>query len=150
MLFLQHGKHVICEKPIFSNRKELEIAFATAKENKVYLFEAIRNIHDPNFATFRQAVTRIGSVQNVLLHYCQYSSKYDVFLEGDIKNSFNPTFSGGALVNLGIYPIFASVGLFCAPRQLTFIAKKLHNGIDGSGTLVLQYNNFNCTIMCSK
>ncbi len=150
MLFLQNGKHVICEKPIFSNSKELEIAFATAKENNVYLFEAIRNIHDPNFATLGQSIKQIGTVQNVLLHCCQYSSKYDAFLQGNIKNSFNPTFSGGALVDLGVYPIFAATSLFGAPESITYVAQKLHNGIDGAGTLVLQYDHFNCTILCSK
>src|SRR5699024_6510817 len=49
LLFLKNKKHVICEKPIFSNKAELVKAYEVAEANNVYLFEAMRNIVTPGF-----------------------------------------------------------------------------------------------------
>ena len=44
---LQHGKHVLCEKPLAPTAKEAEEMFRTAKENHVYLMEAFAYQHSP-------------------------------------------------------------------------------------------------------
>lgn len=149
-LFLENKIHVICEKPLFSTVKELEEAFQIAEENGVYLFEAIRNIHDPNFDKLKNEVKRVGRIQNVFFQYCQYSSRYDKFLTGDEVNVFSPKFSGGALVDLGIYPINLAIGLFGKPKDFQYHANKLRTGVDGAGSLVLKYEDFICTIIISK
>lgn len=152
IMFLKQKKHVICEKPIFSNIAELRAAYKIAEEHGVYLFEAIRNIHSPNFARLQQALPRIGQARSALLHYVQYSSRYDLFLQGEEPNVFSPHFSGGALVDLGVYPVYLAVGLFGEPERVTYHPVTLRNGIDGAGTLILDYGDpsFICTIVCSK
>lgn len=147
---LQNKKHVICEKPIFSSVKELEEAFQIAEENGVYLFEATRNIHDPNFHFLKNEVAKVGEIQNVMLQYCQYSSRYDKFIAGEKPNVFSLEFSGGALVDLGVYPINLAIGLFGKPKDFHYHANKLRNGIDGAGSLVMKYDGFVCTIITSK
>jgi predicted dehydrogenase len=149
-LILKNKKHVICEKPIFSTVNELEKAFQIAEEKGVFLFEAVRNIHDPNFAFLQNTVELVGTIQNVLLQYCQYSSRYDKFLAGEEPNIFSTKYSGGSLVDLGVYPINLAVSLFGEPQETQYHAVKLHNGIDGAGTLILKYKGFNCTIIASK
>lgn len=149
-LMLENKKHVICEKPIFSTVKELEEAFQVAEENGVYLFEAIRNIHDPNLAFLKKEIERVGAIQNVLLQYCQYSSRYDKFIAGEEPNVFSLKLSGGALVDLGVYPINLAISLFGKPRDFQYHATKLRNGIDGAGSLILRYKEFTCTIIVSK
>ncbi len=150
MLFLQHKKHVICEKPLFSNTQEWDKATQIAKENNVFLFEAIRNIHAPNFSHLKDNIYKIGNVRSANLHYLQYSSKYDAFLNGEEPNVFSIDFSGGALVDLGIYPIYLAVALFGQPTSISYHPIILRSGVDGNGTLILNYNSFICTILCSK
>lgn len=150
ILFLKNGKHVICEKPIFSNVSEFKFAFKCAEENGVFLFEAIRNIFDPNFKILQNEMKSIGKVQTVFLNFSQYSSKYPAYERGEEPNVFSPAFSGGAIVDLGVYPIFTAVKLFGEPKSTQYFAKKLTTGVDGSGTLMLAYDNFNCTILVSK
>lgn len=150
LTFLKNKKHVICEKPIFSNTAELEEAYRTAEENGVYLFEAIRNIHTPNFHILKEKLYLAGNVRSTVLTYIQYSSRYDLFLKGEVPNIFSSTFSGGALVDLGVYPLFLAVGLFGEPKKVTYHPVILPSGVDGSGTLVLDYQDFVCTILCSK
>ena len=59
-------------------------------------------------------------------------------------------FSGGALADIGVYPIFLSVSLFGVPKRVTYHPILLRNGVDGAGTLLLDYDDFVCTILCSK
>lgn len=150
LLFLKNKKHVICEKPIFSNTAELEEAYKIAEENGVYLFEAIRNIHTPNFKTLKEKLPMAGEIRSAILPYIKYSSRYDLFLQGEEPNIFSATYSGGALVDLGVYPLYLAVGLFGAPKKSTYLPVILRSGVDGSGTLVLEYEEFVCTILCSK
>jgi predicted dehydrogenase len=148
--FLKNKKHVICEKPIFSNTSELEIAYRIAEENGVYLFEAIRNIHTPNFEILKEKLHMAGKIRSTILPYIKYSSRYDLLLQGEEPNIFSATYSGGALVDLGVYPLFLAVGLFGEPVKTNYFPAILSSGVDGSGTLVLEYEDFICTILCSK
>jgi predicted dehydrogenase len=150
LTFLKNKKHVICEKPIFSNSAELEVAYQIAEENGVYLFEAIRNIHTPNFRILKDKLIMAGNLRSAMLPYIQYSSRYDSFLRGENPNIFTSTYSGGALVDLGVYPLYLAVGLFGEPQKVTYHPVILSSGVDGSGTLVLEYQDFICTILCSK
>lgn len=150
IMFLKNKKHVICEKPIFSTTNELAHAYQIAEENGVFLFEAIRNYHSPNFTVLKENLSKIGQIRSANLHYLQYSSRYDSFLRGENPNVFSPEFSGGALVDLGVYPLYVAIGLFGKPTTVNYTPVKLRNGIDGSGTLVLNYENFTCSIQCSK
>lgn len=150
LIFLKNKKHVICEKPIFSNYAELEKAYQTAEEHGVYLFEAIRNIHTPNFKILKEKLHMAGELRSAILPYMKYSSRYDQFLEGQEPNIFSSVYSGGALVDLGVYPLYLAVCLFGEPKNVSYHPVVLRSGVDGSGTLLLNYEGFVCTILCSK
>ncbi|MEH7417853.1 Gfo/Idh/MocA family oxidoreductase [Neobacillus drentensis] len=150
LTFLKNKKHVICEKPIFSNTAELEEAYQTAEENGVYLFEAIRNIHTPNFKILKEKLHMAGPLRSAILPYMKYSSRYDSFLKGEEPNIFSAAYSGGALVDLGVYPLYLAVCLFGEPQQVSYHPVVLRSGVDGSGTLLLNYEGFVCTVLCSK
>jgi predicted dehydrogenase len=150
LTFLKNQKHVICEKPIFSNTSELEEAYRTAEENGVYLFEAIRNIHSPNFRILKEKLHLAGNLRSTIFPYIQYSSRYDKYLQGEEPNIFSSKYSGGALVDLGVYPLYLAVGLFGEPEKVSYHPVLLSSGVDASGTLVLEYEGFVCTILCSK
>ena len=150
VLMLENGKHVICEKPIFSNINELNRAYQTAKENGVYLFEAIRTIHTPNFKLLIDSIKRVGRIRNVNLQYMKYSSRYDQVLKGETPNIFSAKHSGGALVDLGVYPLAMAISLFGSPISTVYTPVMLESGVDGGGSLTLQYKDFVCTIVCSK
>ncbi|MCM3024964.1 Gfo/Idh/MocA family protein [Heyndrickxia ginsengihumi] len=150
LAFLKNKKHVICEKPIFSNIAEFEFAYKVAEENGVYLFEAMRNIHYPNALLLKKNINALGQIRSAMFQYIQYSSRYDAFLAGQEPNVFSRNFSGGALVDLGVYPLSLAVFLFGKPIDSHYYPVLLRNGVDGAGTLVLKYNDFNITILCSK
>lgn len=150
IFFLKHKKHVICEKPIFTNLKEWQAAFQVAEENGVYLFEAMRTIHSPNYKKVLENIHEIKPVRSAFLHTIQYSSRYDAYLSGEVPNIFSSRFAGGALMDLGVYPLYMAVQLFGMPENVNYHPVMLKSGVDGSGTLVLDYKGFVCTILCSK
>ncbi|WKB36483.1 Gfo/Idh/MocA family oxidoreductase [Terrilactibacillus sp. S3-3] len=151
-LMLNSNKHVICEKPIFTTLKEYDQAFAIAENHGVFLFEAIRNIQTPVFKRLKQELHRAGKIRSSILKLIQYSSRYDAFLSGDIPNVFffSPEFAGGALEDLGVYVLYTAVGLFGKPKAAHYYPVMLPSGVDGSGTLILEYDDFVCTLLCSK
>ncbi|RTK47929.1 gfo/Idh/MocA family oxidoreductase, partial [Enterococcus faecalis] len=75
---------------------------------------------------------------------------YDAVLAGEEPNIFSPHFSGGALADLGVYPVYAAVAWFGKPQDVHYFARKLPTGVDGIGTAVLRYADFDVTIQTGK
>lgn len=148
--FLRHKKHVIVEKPIFSTVAELEDAHKVAKENGVYLFEAARHIQEPNFKILQDSIPKVGKLHGATLAYMNYSSRYDNVLAGEEPNIFSLQFSGGSLVDLGVYPMYTAVALFGVPEKATYFATKLRTGVDGGGPVIFEYPDFTVTILQAK
>ena len=139
-LMLSHGKHVLLEKPAASNRRELSKLLEIAKTNRVILLEAMRSVFDPGFAAVEQALPRLGRIRRASFQYCQYSSRYDKFKAGIIENAFNPAYSNGALMDIGVYCVHPLVRLFGRPDRILADAVILDNGVDGAGTILAGYD----------
>jgi predicted dehydrogenase len=117
IIFMNQGKHVLCEKPLASNTFELREMINTAKKNNVLLMEALKSTLLPNYHTIRENLFKIGPVRRYFACYCQYSSRYDAYKEGIVLNAFNPAFSNGALMDIGIYCIYPMVGFIRETSQ---------------------------------
>ncbi|MFD0897789.1 Gfo/Idh/MocA family protein [Loigolactobacillus binensis] len=150
-LALAADKHVIVEKPAFSNPSEMaNILALLSNKPKLFLFEAARHIHEPNFKAVTKAIGQLDQLQGAVLGYMKYSSRYDRFLAGEEPNIFSPRFSGGALQDLGVYVVYDAVTWFGVPKALHYYANLLPNGIDGRGTAVLRYPDFDVTLIIGK
>lgn len=147
---LKNKKHVIVEKPIFSTVTELEHAHQIARENNVFLFEAARHIQEPNFKSLQENIEKVGTIHGATLAYMKYSSRYDQVLNGEEPNIFSLKFSGGSIVDLGVYPLYSAITLFGEPVKSTYFATKLPTGVDGLGPIILEYPTFNITIIQGK
>jgi predicted dehydrogenase len=150
ILCMNHGKHVLCEKPMASNAAELQEMIAAAKKNKVLLMEALKSTLLPNFRAIQENLHKIGPIRRYFASYCQYSSRYDAYKQGTILNAFNPLFSNGSLMDLGIYCIYPLVVLFGKPDLVKGNAIKLDSGVDGEGSILLKYEGMDAVIMHSK
>lgn len=150
IVFMDHGKHVLCEKPIASNKQELQRMIDTAGRNGVLLMEALKSTLLPNFRAVQENLHKIGPIRRYFASYCQYSSRYDAYKEGKVLNAFNPKFSNGALMDLGVYCIYPLVVLLGQPRAIQANAVMLDSGVDGQGSVLLQYDQFDATVLYSK
>jgi predicted dehydrogenase len=143
---IEAGKHVIVEKPAFSNPKELEDIQRLAVEHNVYAIEAARNLHEPAFEDIKNFLDT-KEVIGANFSYAKYSSKMPALLDGELPNKFNPAMSGGLLADLGVYLLYTAIGWFGKPRSATYKAILTdEHGVDLSGTGVLRYENFDVSI----
>ena len=99
------GKNVLCEKPFVPTVAEADELIALAKEKHLFLFEAITTAHHPNYALAKQYLDDIGSLRIVSCTFCQYSSRYDALLSGQVPPVFDPACCGGALMDLNLYNV---------------------------------------------
>jgi predicted dehydrogenase len=149
-LFLNHKKHVICEKPLASTLREAQAVIACARENQVVLFEAFKTASLPNFLALRQALPKVGRLRKALFNYCQYSSRYQRYLDGENPNTFNPAFSNGSIMDIGYYCLASAVALWGEPDAVIASACLLESGVDAHGTVVLRYGDADVTLLHSK
>ena len=141
VFMLEHGKHVLCEKPIASSAQELERMMKAADGNGKILLEAMRPVFDPGFAKIKELLGQLGQIRRAVFQYCQYSSRYDGFKNGIIENAFNPALSNAALMDIGVYCIHPMVLLFGKPRQVMASGIFLPNHMEGAGTVLMDYGS---------
>ncbi|MDR0430099.1 MAG: Gfo/Idh/MocA family oxidoreductase [Tannerellaceae bacterium] len=150
ILCMQHGKHVLCEKPLASNAREAREMVAASKKYNVTLMEAMKPTLTPNFAAIKENLERVGVVRRYFSCYCQYSSRYDKFKEGTVLNAFKPEYSNGAMMDIGIYTVYPMVVLFGCPIKVDASGIVLSSGVDGQGAVNFIYDDMNATVLYSK
>jgi scyllo-inositol 2-dehydrogenase (NADP+) len=104
----------------------------------------------PNFQAVKENLHKIGRVRRFVSIKCQYSSRYDAYKQGALPNTFNPEFSNGSLMDIGIYCIYPVVHLFGRPERIQANAVMLNSGVDGEGSVCLQYDDMEAIIVHSK
>lgn len=140
--FLDAGKNVIVEKPFTTSAAQAKDLIDLALSKKLYLFEAVTTLHMPNFYAIRDALPKIGNVKLVLCNFSQYSSRYDAYKRGEVAPAFDPKLFGGALMDINIYNLNFVVALFGLPKKVFYHANFGWNGVDTSGIVTLEYENF--------
>lgn len=150
ILFLENGKHVLCEKPMAANASEVKRMIESAKRQNVLLMEAMKSTLLPNFKVIQDNLHKIGRIRKYFASYCKYSSRYDKYKEGIILNAFNPTFANGSLMDLGVYCLYPLITLFGAPKEIKATSVMLESGVDGEGSVLLKYDDKDAVVMHSK
>lgn len=150
MLFIEHKKHVICEKPITASAEEYRALKSLAKKNGVIYMEAITSRHAEWRLKVINAVNEIGKISSARIDYCQRSSRYDSFMAGEHQNIFDMSLYAGTLMDLGIYCVYGTLDLLGMPKDIYAKASFLKNGADGGGCAVFDYGEFLATLTYSK
>ncbi len=151
---LQSGKSVLLEKPATPSLPEWEALWSVAQEENhksgVVLMEAMRPHYEVAYELVRAALPKLGAIRRATLEFCQYSSRYDAFLAGEVKNAFDPSLGNAALLDIGIYPLHVALMLFGTPKTVQSDGFFLPNGFEGGGTVLLGYDGFSAEIIYSK
>ena len=129
---------------------QLDELLSLAEERHLHLLEAITTIDHPNYGMAKLFAKEIGDIKTVSCTFCQYSSRYDAFMNGQTPPVFDPAYCGGALMDLNIYNIYFVVGLFGDPKAVHYYPNRHANGIDTSGILILEYPDFVCQCTAAK
>lgn len=139
------GKSVLCEKPVGVSLKEVEVAIETAKSENIYFCEAMWTWFSDVALTVKKWVHggEIGEIKDVVINYA-----FPGILMPKTSRVLTPETAGGALLDIGIYPITYCYNLFGIPDKI-HCTGKIKNGIDIAETVILEYNGFKCTLNMS-
>jgi len=137
LLCLNAGKAVLCEKPFAMNAIEVREMIAVARANNVFLMEAMWVRFTPLFQKVKQWLKDglIGDVRYLHSDYGFHSDK------GPESRVFNPDLGGGALLDVGVYPIsFASYVFDKQPNGIKTSGYRGATGVDEQGSFIFEYD----------
>jgi predicted dehydrogenase len=134
-LALAAGKHVLVEKPFTLNANEAREVVALAEANGLVVLEAMWARWLPHMVRLREVIAEgvIGEVRTVLADHNQ-------MLSTDPANRINALeLGGGALLDLGIYPVSFAWDILGKPSSVAAISSPTATGVDRQTAILLGY-----------
>jgi predicted dehydrogenase len=146
MQCMKHGKAVLCEKPIAINDTEFKQMAALSKEKNIFLMEAMWTYFLPAIQKAQQWITE-GRIGKLKVIQADFSFAVPKNIEGRM---YNPHLAGGALLDLGVYPVAAAT-LFANGKPNRIIASGVltETGVDASTAMILNYGDIVATLTTS-
>jgi predicted dehydrogenase len=135
VLALSAGKPVLCEKPFAVNATEARQMRDAAKSNNVALMEAMWTRYLPHIYKVREILASgvIGKVVAVEADHGQRLADYAN------PRHWEPELAGGALLDLGIYPISFAHMVLGTPQKITATASFTDKGVDAQTSAIFDY-----------
>ncbi len=137
ILALNAGKPVLCEKPFAVNAKQAQAMVDAAAKNKVALMEAMWARFLPHYAKVREIVAS-GVLGPILSIHADHGQR---LADQGIARLVDPQLAGGALLDLGIYPISFAHMILGNPTSITSKAVMTDRGVDAQTSMIFSYDN---------
>ncbi len=134
---VEAGRAVLCEKPLTLSVAEAENVIATARAQSTFLMEALWTRFLPVFDDVRQCL-RDGAIgpPQIVTADIGAPTPYDPH-----NRLFAPHLGGGALLDLGIYPLFLIVEMLGMPDDFVSAVTRADTGVDAQCSGVLRYDS---------
>ena len=135
MLAIDAGKAVLLEKPFTINAGEARSLIDAARAKGTFLMEAMWTRFLPHVVRIREVLAegRLGDVRSMTADHGQW------FAHDPSHRLFAPELGGGALLDLGIYPLSFASMVFGSPTRVTATSDATSTGVDAQTAVVLQY-----------
>lgn len=137
LLAINAGKPVLVEKAFTRNLGEAREVLDAAREKNVFVMEAMWTRHLPHIAAVRDIIARgeIGDVKTLFADHGQY------FAFNPEHRLYNPELAGGALLDLGVYPIAFTHDILGAPHKVLASGTLTATGVDEQIAMIFEYEN---------
>jgi predicted dehydrogenase len=137
LMCLDAGKHVLCEKPFTMNRREAEEVVALARRKNRFVMEAMWTCFLPGMAEVKRIIAsgEIGRVRQI---------QSDFGFVGDVgpeHRLYNPELGGGALLDIGIYPLAISTFFLGPVDAVQSVAEIGATGVDEQTAFSLRHRD---------
>lgn len=135
MLAIEAGKAVLVEKPFTMDARQAESLVAAARARGTFLMEAMWTRFVPHIVRVREllAGNALGDLTTVLAEHGQW-------FEADPSHRlFAPELGGGALLDLGIYPVSFASMVLGSPTRVSAVSDPAFTGVDATTSVLLQY-----------
>ena len=135
---MQHGKHVLCEKPLGVNAKQVKAMIAASVKNDVFLMEGLWSRFNPTIKKIKELIAKgeIGDLRYLYANFAFYALDRD-------KNGrlLNPELAGGSLLDIGIYPIFLAYLFLGKPDAIMATSNFYETGAEIQTSMIFSYAN---------
>ena len=135
LLALRAGKHVLVEKPITMNATEARQVVAVARENGLFAMEAMWTRFLPHVIEIRRLLAEgvLGPIRTLTADHGQW------FPEDRDSRLFAPDLGGGALLDLGVYPVSFASMVLGRPERIVAMIDPAFTGVDGQTSMIFGY-----------
>ncbi|MDM7855279.1 Gfo/Idh/MocA family protein [Cellulomonas alba] len=135
LLAIRAGKHVLVEKAFTRNVAEAREVLDAAREAGVFVMEAMWTRFLPHVAALHQVIEagEIGEIVSLAADHGQFMA-FDPH-----SRLFDPTLAGGALLDLGVYPVAFAHDVLGVPDTVTAVGTLTETKVDGQVSIVLGY-----------
>jgi predicted dehydrogenase len=135
LLAIAAGKHVLVEKSFARSTSEAREVFAAAEQAGVFVMEAMWTRFLPHVAAMHQSIDagEIGEIVNVRADHGQF------FPYDPAHRVYAPDLAGGALLDLGVYPVAWVHDLLGTPSAVHAFGQLTESGVDGQVTVVAEF-----------
>ena len=145
-LALEHGKPVLVEKAFTMNAQEARHLVATARDRGLFLMEAMWTRFLPHMVEIRRLLSagRLGEIVTVTADFGRW------FPPDPDSRLFAPELGGGALLDLGVYPVSFASMVLGTPDRILAMVEPAFTGVDAQTSILLGFDGgahalLNCT-----
>jgi predicted dehydrogenase len=137
ILALRAGKHVLVEKPFTMNALEAREIVEVARENGRFAMEAMWTRFLPHVVVIRDWLAQgaLGDIVTVTADHGQW------FAEDPEFRLFAPELGGGALLDLGVYPVSFASMVLGTPTRIVAISAQASTGVDAQTSMLFGYDS---------
>lgn len=146
LLCLNHKKAVLCEKAFGLNAREVDEMVATAKNNHVFLMEAFWTKFLPQFGEL-QKVIQSGEIGALKMIQADFGFRAAV---PPPQRLYDPRLGGGALLDIGIYPVFLAVTLLGRPVEVNAVMSPYPSQVDEQIVMNLKFGNDELAVLSAS
>ena len=136
LLALEAGKPVLVEKPFAMNAAEARDIVALAREKGLFAMEAMWTRFLPHVGVIREWLARgvLGEIVTVTADHGQW------FAEDPAFRLFAPQLGGGALLDLGVYPVSFASMVLGTPNRILSMSDPAFTGVDAQTSMLFGYD----------
>jgi len=132
-----NGKHVLCEKPFAVNSREVCSMIDAAREKGVFLMEALWTRFNPNIIKAKEIIDS-GQLGKIKLISANFGDRKPFHPD---NRFYSAELIGGALLDMGIYPLFNVLLMMGKPLSVQAMAAIGQTGVDLTCSIALRYSD---------
>ena len=142
---MQAGKHVLCEKPACVNAKDMQEVLQCSRIHQRFFMEGLWTRFNPSMIKLLEIIRSgyIGEIRYVNADFCFPAH------QNEKSRLFNLELAGGALLDIGIYPLFLAYSVLGSPLSLNASANFSSTGVDKQLAMTLNYVNAHAVLYAS-
>ena len=143
---MEHGKHVLCEKPLALNKKEATAMIETSQRTHRFFMEALWTRFNPGLVTAKKQIDN-GEIGSIKYIHADFSFKSTAPLDSRVMDL---ELGGGAILDIGIYPAFLAYLFLGLPKEI--LAKTIFHKdakCDIQTSMIFHYDEAQAVLYCS-